>query len=108
NALSSKQPQIFTWPNVEKALFLWVMHMEQKGEQVNGPMPKEKRSWFEVLFNVPEEEQLSGEGWIASFCWAYKICEFHRHGEAGSVDLAAVEKERKCCQDILSKFEPRD
>ncbi|KIK73490.1 hypothetical protein PAXRUDRAFT_20788 [Paxillus rubicundulus Ve08.2h10] len=77
NALSSKRPHIVTQPNVEKALFLWVMHMEQKGEQVNGPMLKEKRSRFEVLFNVPEEEQLSGEGWIAPFCRVYKICEFH-------------------------------
>ncbi|KIK75413.1 hypothetical protein PAXRUDRAFT_171816 [Paxillus rubicundulus Ve08.2h10] len=69
-------------------------------------MLKEKRSWFEVLLDGPEEEQLSGEGWIAPFCRAYKICEFCQHGEAGSVDLAAVKKERKHCQDILSKFAP--
>jgi hypothetical protein len=99
---------VVTRPDVEKALFLWVRYMEQKGEQVNGPMLKEKRCRFEVLFNVPEDERLTGEGWIASFCRAYRIHEFHRHGEAGSVDLAAVEMEQKCCQEILSKFAPQD
>ncbi|KIK76075.1 hypothetical protein PAXRUDRAFT_170974 [Paxillus rubicundulus Ve08.2h10] len=44
NALSSKQPQIVTHPDVERALFLWVKHMEGKGEQVSGPMLKEKRN----------------------------------------------------------------
>jgi hypothetical protein len=108
NALSSKRPRVVTRPDVEKALFLWVRHMEQKGEQVNGPMLKEKRCRFEVLFNVPEDERLTGEGWIAPFCRAYRIREFRRHGEAGSVDLAAVEMEQKRCQEILSKFAPRD
>jgi hypothetical protein len=27
-----------TWPDVEKALVLWVKHMEEKGETVTGPM----------------------------------------------------------------------
>jgi hypothetical protein len=93
SALSSKRPHTVTRPDVEKALYLWVKHMEQKGEQVNGPMLKEKRIRFEELFNVPKDEQLSGEGWLAPFCRTYKIREFHRHGEAGSVDIAAVEEE---------------
>jgi len=64
--------------------------MEGKGEQVSGPMLKEKRNRFEELFNIPKEEQLAGEGWVAPFCLAYKIHEHCQHGEAGSVDLAAV------------------
>ncbi|KAF9227042.1 hypothetical protein BS17DRAFT_793639 [Gyrodon lividus] len=76
---------IVTHSGVERALFLWVKHMEGKGEQ--------------ELFNVSNEEQLSGEGWLAPFCCAYKICEHCWHGEAGSVDLAAAVAERKRCQD---------
>jgi hypothetical protein len=108
NALSSKQLRIVTRPDVDRALFLWVRHMEEKGEHVNGPMLKEKRQRFEELFEVPEEEQLSGDGWLAPFCKAYKIREHRRHGEAGSVDLDAVEVERKRCEEILSKYTPRD
>jgi hypothetical protein len=108
NALSSKQPHIVTRPDVDRALFLWVRGMEEKGEHVNGPMMKEKRRRFEELFEVPEEEWLSGEGWLASFCKAYKIREHRHHGEAGSVDLDAVEAERKRCEKILSKFALQD
>ena len=108
SALSSKRPRVVTQPDVERALFLWVQHMEMKGEQTNGPMLKEKRSRFEELFNVPNEERLSGDGWIMSFCRAYKIREQRRHGEAGSVDLATVEAEQVRVRGILSKFAPQD
>ncbi|KAG1796563.1 hypothetical protein EV424DRAFT_1333821, partial [Suillus variegatus] len=60
NALSSKCPCVVTRPD---ALFLWVKHMEEKGEHANGPMLMEKQQKFEELFEVPEEEQLLGDGW---------------------------------------------
>ena len=68
NALSSKRPHIVTCPDVEKALFLWVKHMEEKGESVNGPMLIAKCQKFEDCFNVPDDERLHGESWIPSFC----------------------------------------
>jgi hypothetical protein len=37
-ALSAKRAHIVTWPDVEKALVLWVKHMEEKGETVTEPM----------------------------------------------------------------------
>jgi hypothetical protein len=67
-ALSSKRPHIVTRPDVEKALFLWVKHMEEKGESVNGPMLIAKCQKFEDCFNVPENERLFGESWVSSFC----------------------------------------
>ncbi|KAG6880556.1 hypothetical protein C0995_005999, partial [Termitomyces sp. Mi166 len=56
NALSSKRPHVVTQPDVEHALFLWVKHMEVKGETVNGSMLKEKRIRFEKELGIPEEE----------------------------------------------------
>ena len=108
NALSSKRPRIVTRPDVEKALFLWFKHMEEKGETVSGPMLVTKRTRFEEKFNVPQEERLGGDGWVASFCKAYKIKERRRHGEAGSVDLATVKAERVRVATILSNFAPKD
>ena len=108
NALSSKRERVVTRPDVERALYLWVRHMEENGETVNGPMLKEKRSRFEKLFNVPEGECLDGDGWIAPFCKAHKIREHRRHGEAGSVNLAAVEAERKRMQLVLASYKPKD
>jgi Tc5 transposase DNA-binding domain len=71
NALSSKRPCVVTRPDVERALVLWMRHMEEKGESVTGPMLKVKQLKFEKEFNVPEEERLSADGWIVPFCKAY-------------------------------------
>ena len=108
-ALSSKRPRIVTWPDVERALYLWFLHMQNaKGEIVTGPMLQEKRSRFENEFQVPKKERLLGEGWLHSFCKTYNIREHRRHGEAGSVDTVAVKAEREWCQKILARFAPQD
>jgi hypothetical protein len=108
NALSSKRPRVVTRPDVERALVLWISHMEERGETVTGPMLKEKRRRFENLFDVPEDECLAGDGWLASFKRTYKLKEYRRHGEAGSVDLMAVEKERVRVQELMKLYAPRD
>ena len=108
SALSSKRPRIVTRPDVEKALVCWLHTMEDKKEHVTGPMLREKRRRFEDLLGVPEEERLTGDGWVASFTRTYNLREHRRHGEAGSVDLAAVEDERHRMAKVLAKFAPRD
>ncbi len=108
-ALSSKRARIVTRPDVERALVLWVYHMlETKKETVSGPMLREKRKRFEDLFNVPDAERLTGEGWVSSFCAAYNLKECRRHGEAGSVDLEAVEKECERLRTLMETFKPHD
>jgi hypothetical protein len=107
-ALSLKRVRVVTRPDVDRALFLWVKHMEAKRESVTGPMMQEKRNRFDEMFKVPQEERLTGNGWIAPFCKAYQIREHRRHGEAGSVDTAAVNAERARMQEILAKYPLRD
>ena len=104
NALSYKHAQIVTQLDIEKALVLWVHYMEEKGEIINGPMLQEKWACYEKEFDVPEDEHLSGVGWIAPFCKVYNLREFQWHGEAGSVDPQAIEAEWKCVQAILMTF----
>jgi hypothetical protein len=108
NALSGKRPRAVVRPDVERALILWIRHMENKGETVTGLMVKEKRRRFEDEFQVPETERLSGNSWIQRFCAAYKIREHRRHGEAGSVNLEAVEAECMRCQQLLARYAPCD
>jgi hypothetical protein len=108
NALSSKCPCVVTRPDVERALVLWMGHMEEKGESVTGLMLKVKRLKFEEEFNVPEEEQLSVDGWIVPFCKAYGYKERRRHREAGSIDIEAVEAEHKHVGMILATYDKSD
>ena len=108
NALSGKRPRAVVRPDVERGLTKWVRHMESKQETVTGPMLKEKRKHFEDEFNVLESEQLLGGSWVQRCCKAYKICEHKCHGEAGSVDLEAVDAEQAQCQRITVRFAPCD
>jgi len=107
SALLYKHPRIVTRPDVERALVLWVKHMEEKRETIDGPMLREKRKQFEEEFNVPADERL-GDGWVPSFCKTYRLKEYQWHGEAGSADPEAVEAERKRIQGVLASFAERD
>ncbi|KAF5313799.1 hypothetical protein D9758_019031 [Tetrapyrgos nigripes] len=108
DALSGKRARIVTRPDVERCLVIWVESMENRGETVTGPMLSEKRRRIEEMLKVPDEERLKGSGWLTSFKKAYHMHERRHHGEAGSVDLSAVEQERKVLQVVLAKFKPED
>ncbi|KAI5995862.1 hypothetical protein EDD15DRAFT_2124923, partial [Pisolithus albus] len=63
NALSMKRQHIVTRPDVERALYLWIKHMEAKHESINGAMLVAKRRKFEDdSIGVPTEERLEGDG----------------------------------------------
>jgi hypothetical protein len=68
-ALLSKRAWIITRPDVEKALVLWVIHMEQKCETVTGAMLIAKCAKFEEHMDVPEDERLQSDGWVQKFLW---------------------------------------
>jgi hypothetical protein len=70
SALSGKRARVVTRPDVEKALVLWVKHMEEKLEHVTSAMLVAKRGKFEDLMDVPEEERLRSDGWVQKFCRA--------------------------------------
>ncbi|CAK5275207.1 unnamed protein product [Mycena citricolor] len=105
---SQKRARVVTCPEVDEALSLWVQDMEQKKNTVTGAMLIEKRKRLEELLNVPKEKRLTGTGWLESFKAANNLQERKRHGEAGSVDLEAVEKERKRMRRIMAKYKPED
>jgi len=107
-ALSSKRVRVVTRPDVERALVLWIRHIEEMGETYTGDMLQSKRRRFEIMLQVPEEQRLSGKGWIHPFCRQFRIKEYRRHGEAGSVNLDAVATERERMQGLLEKYAPRD
>jgi hypothetical protein len=48
---------------------------DSKGEIIMGPMLREKCAHFEELLNVPDNQCLSGDGWVMFFCKTYKLKE---------------------------------
>ncbi|KAG6330230.1 hypothetical protein ID866_8857 [Astraeus odoratus] len=80
SALSSKRSCIVTWLDVDHALYLWVQHMESKGESVTGPMLQAKCSKnLKFLKRKGFQERVG----CSHFCKTYKIWEHWQHGEAG-------------------------
>ena len=67
NVLYMKCAQVVTSPKVDKALGLWVQDMEQKRRTMMGLMLIEQRKQFEEALDIPEEQWLTGMGWIDSF-----------------------------------------
>ena len=67
-ALSEKWAWIVTHPDVERALILWVNHMEEKLENVMGAMLVARWAKFEDKLGVPDAEQLKSDGWVQGFC----------------------------------------
>ena len=113
-ALSSKWAHIFTRPNIDQVLVIWVSDHMSNNQTVSGPELSTKQKIFEEKFKVPEEEQLSKAGWLQAFYKRssvsslyylnpsinnslnnrYGLKEMKRHGEAASTDLKVVEEER--------------
>lgn len=60
-ALSGKRLRVTTCPDVERCLILWVNHMRQRGEVVNGHMLRVMRGKFVDDMQVPENERLHQE-----------------------------------------------
>ena len=107
-ALSTKKSHIVTRPDINKALFLWYKHMEEKGEYITGPMLAAKQEKFEKDMGVPEAKRLRSDGWIPRFCAAYGLKEWRKHGEAGSVDQVAVAWEHEHISKLLMNYAKRD
>ncbi|KAF9233923.1 hypothetical protein BU15DRAFT_79615 [Melanogaster broomeanus] len=47
-------------------------------------------------------------GWVPNCCRTYGLKEFRQHGEAGSVNLEAVEKEQEWIRKIYAEYTPKD
>ena len=66
--LSCKRPRVITRQDMDRVLWLWVQHMEQKQEVVNSRMLMAKQAVFEEELDVPKDERLPRVGWMQSFC----------------------------------------
>lgn len=67
NALSRERARVVTSPEVDKALSLWAQDMEQKRRNITGAILIEQRKRFEAALKIPEDQRLTGTGWLDSF-----------------------------------------
>ncbi|CAK5267874.1 unnamed protein product [Mycena citricolor] len=105
---SQKRARVVTCPEVDKALSVWMYNKEEKRNMVTGTILVVKRKCLEELMGIPEEQCLTGNSWLESFKKVNDLHECKRYGKAGSVDLKAVEEERKCMCRIMVEYAPKD
>jgi len=72
--VNAKRPRIVACPAIERALVIWLRALEARGELVTGIMLLAKRERFEATLEVPDDERVTGKGWLDSFKKLYALC----------------------------------
>lgn len=96
------------YPELEKALALWVESREAKGQTIKGPTILLQAECFRAKLNIPEEMLSLSIGWLNGFKERHGLTSHRRYGEAGSVDIATAVEERKRIQGLLQDFHPNN
>ncbi|GBC02620.1 hypothetical protein RclHR1_04710008 [Rhizophagus clarus] len=92
------------YPQVEKALGLWVENANANNLPVSEMMIKEKAFYFAQEFSIPRKDILFSNGWIEKFKKRNNIHCYRLHGEANSVPLETLFEERRKLQLILQDY----
>ncbi|GES86601.1 tigger transposable element-derived protein 6-like [Rhizophagus clarus] len=92
------------YPQVEKALGLWVENANANNLPVSEMMIKEKAFYFAQEFSIPREDILFSNGWIEKFKKRNNIHCYRLHSEANSVPLETLFEERRKLQTILQDY----
>ncbi|GET03376.1 tigger transposable element-derived protein 6-like [Rhizophagus clarus] len=92
------------YPQVEKALGLWVENANANNLPVSEIMIKEKAFYFAQKFNISHENILFSNGWIEKFKRCNNIRCYRLHGEANSAPLETLFEKRRKLQTILQDY----
>ncbi|GES83583.1 tigger transposable element-derived protein 6-like [Rhizophagus clarus] len=92
------------YPQVEKALGLWIENANANNIPVSEMMIKEKAFYFANEFNIPREHILFSNGWIEKFKRRNNIRCYRLYGEANGASLETLFEERRKLQTILQDY----
>ena len=105
---SIKRQRAGTWPDVERALFDWILQYQQT-VAITGDMVKLKAGiYFQKMHPDNEESPTWSNGWLGGFQGRFKIKSWKRHGEAGSVQVGTLEEQREALQKELAPEDIQD
>ncbi|GBC04023.1 hypothetical protein RclHR1_05480006 [Rhizophagus clarus] len=92
------------YPQVKKALGLWVENANANNLPVSEMMIKEKAFYFAQEFSIPREDILFSNGWIEKFKKRNNIHCYRLHGKANSAPLETLFEKRRKLQTILQDY----
>ena len=95
------------YPQLEAALFDWVLTMEDQRLTVTGDLIRSAAS--QIWARMPEykdiEEPKWSEGWLHRFKHRHDIRKRRKYGESGSVDVEGAQERLKESQAIIETYE---
>ena len=98
------------YPQLEAALFDWVVTMEDQRLTVTGDLIRSAAS--QIWARMPEykdiEEPKWSEGWLNRFKHRHNIRKRRKYGESGSVDVEGAQERLKEIQAVVEAYESED
>jgi hypothetical protein len=95
------------WPQLERALSLWVDNALNAQQDITGNILKEKANHFAAQFSINDFH--SSDGWLTGFKNRHGLRQFRKQGEAASApSVEQLENERISLQTLLSVYSPED
>ncbi|CAB5331416.1 unnamed protein product [Rhizophagus irregularis] len=95
------------WPQLEKALGLWVDNALNTKQDIDGNILKTKAVFFAERFSIEDFHQ--SEGWLGGFKKRYGLRQFKKQGEASSApSVESIENDRLALQQFLRSYNPED
>jgi hypothetical protein len=108
NELSFKRVRQVEYPDVDKALQMWILQMQGRNIRLTGDVVRSKARAFAVRFGYPTDFLSLSNGWLESLKSRMGLRQHHYHGEAASapVDLLAAEVTR--VRGLMQDYAPCD
>jgi hypothetical protein len=95
------------WPQLEKALGLWVDNALNTKQDIDGNILKTKAAFFAGRFSIRDFHH--SEGWLGGFKRRHGLRQFKKQGEASSAPSAeSIENDRLALQQFLRSYNPED
>ena len=98
------------YPQLEAALFDWVLTMESRKLTVTGDMIRTAAA--QLWQKMPEYHALQepkwSEGWLQRFKDRHNVRKRRQYGESGSVDVAAAAPRLETIQSIVTEYPSED
>ncbi|CAG8560395.1 20555_t:CDS:2 [Gigaspora rosea] len=105
NALKIASPK---FPQVEKALEIWIGSAEQQNLIITGDIIRQKALQFATLLGISDEEFKASQGWLA--CFKARIGHYNHqiHGESESAPIEFLPQFREELKVLLAAYEPQN
>ncbi|CAG8626907.1 984_t:CDS:2, partial [Paraglomus occultum] len=104
---SAKRHRTVQHPNLENALYEWVIQMQTKVILTDAILVQKAKD-FSQLLNIPDDDFKFSCGWLSRFKKRHGLKQIKKHGEAASADTVAILKTIPELKEILKSYDLKD